>query len=109
MKDKGMKWVIVADVMAIIVVGLLLWASYIDREVERQQLEAQAETQLGQDKPAPKSYDFDLQLTPQNCEGVDGTVDAALITDANYMDLRGWRLIRQSKPNARAASTTFML
>ena len=60
MKDKGMKWVIVADVMAIIVVGLLLWASYIDREVERQQLEAQAETQLGQDKPAPKSYDFDL-------------------------------------------------
>lgn len=86
MKDKGMKWVIVADVMAIIVVGLLLWASYIDREVERQQLEAQAETQLGQDKPAPKSYDFDLQLTPQNCEGVDGTVDAALITDANYMD-----------------------
>ena len=86
MKDKGMKWVIVADVMAIIVVGLLLWASYIDREVERQQLEAQAETQLGQDKPAPKSYDFDLQLTPQNCEGVDGSVDAALITDANYMD-----------------------
>lgn len=86
MKDKGMKWVIVADVMAIIVVGLLLWASYIDREVERQQLEAQAETQLGQDKPAAKSYDFDLQLTPQNCEGVDGTVDAALITDANYMD-----------------------
>ena len=40
MKDKGMKWVIIADVMAVIVVGLFLWASYIDREVERQELEA---------------------------------------------------------------------
>ena len=26
MKDKGMKWVIVADLMEIIVVGLMLWA-----------------------------------------------------------------------------------
>ena len=52
MKDKGMKWVIIADVMAVIVVGLFLWASYIDREVERQELEAQAAAQLGQDKKA---------------------------------------------------------
>ncbi len=86
MKDKGMKWVILADVMAVIVVGLLFWASYIDREVEREQQEAQAEVQLGHKKTAAKSYDFDLQLAPQNCEGVDGTVDAVLITDANYMD-----------------------
>ena len=86
MKDKGMKWVIIADVMAVIVVGLFLWASYIDREVERQELEAQAAAQLGQDKKVAKSYDFDLALAPQNCEGVNGTVNAVLITDANYMD-----------------------
>lgn len=85
MKDKAMWWVIVADVMAVIVVGLLLWASYIEREVANQQLEAQAAAQLGQDAQA-KNYDFDLALTPQNCEGVDGSVNVVLITDANYMD-----------------------
>ena len=73
MKDKGMKWVIIADVMAVVIVGLLLWASYIEREVQQQQ-------------DVVKTYDFDLQLTPQNCKGVDGTVNVALITDANYMD-----------------------
>ena len=84
MKDKAMWWVIVADVMAVIVVGLLLWASYIEREVANQQLEAQAAAQLGQDAQA-KNYDFDLALTPQNCEGVDGSVNVVLITDANYI------------------------
>ncbi len=73
MKDKGMKWVIIADVMAVVIVGLLLWASYIEKEVQQQQ-------------NVVKTYDFDLQLTPQNCKGVDGTVNVALITDANYMD-----------------------
>lgn len=72
MKDKGMKWVIIADVMAVIIIGLLLWASYIERELQQQEV--------------VKTYDFDLQLTPQNCKGVDGTVNVALITDANYMD-----------------------
>ena len=37
MKDKAMWWVVVADVLAVIVVGLLLWASYIEREVANQQ------------------------------------------------------------------------
>lgn len=84
MKDKGMKWVIVADVMALIVVGLLVWASKIEKDIKQQELLAQAEEQLGHNKA--KSYDFDLALAPQNCEGVSGTVDAVLITDANYMD-----------------------
>lgn len=87
MKDKGMKWVIVADVMAVLVVGLLLLASFIERNEEKQLLEKQAEVQLGHpQQQAAKSYDFDLQLTPQNCEGVSGTVNIVLITDANYMD-----------------------
>ena len=84
MKDKGMKWVIVADVMALIVVGLLVWASKIEKDIKQQELLAQAEEQLGHNKA--KSYDFDLALAPQNCKGVSGTVDAVLITDANYMD-----------------------
>lgn len=83
MKDKAMWWVVVADVLAVIVVGLLLWASYIEREVANQQTEENAMAQLGHNA---KNYDFDLTLTPQNCEGVDGTVDVVLITDANYMD-----------------------
>ena len=37
MKDKGMKWVIIADVMIAIVVGLLVWASYIEKEDAKRQ------------------------------------------------------------------------
>lgn len=77
MKDKGMKWVIVADVLGAIVIGLLVWASMIDRELAREEEEKAA---------AVQNYDFDLRLAPQNCEGVSGVADIVLITDANYMD-----------------------
>ena len=77
MKDKGMKWVIVADVLGAIVIGLLIWASLIDRELARAEEEKAAVAQ---------NYDVDLELTPQNCGGVSGTADIVLITDANYMD-----------------------
>lgn len=77
MKDKGMKWVIVADVLGAIVIGLLVWASMIEREVERA-----AEEQT----VAVQNYDVDLKLTPQNCADINGAADVVLITDANYMD-----------------------
>lgn len=76
MKDKGMKWVIVADVLGAIVIGLLIWASRIDAEITKQ--EEQTVVQ--------QNYDIDLKLAPQNCEGVSGVADVVLITDANYMD-----------------------
>ena len=79
-KDTGMIWVWVANILTVIVLGLLLWANYLDRyNATKAQNQQQAQQQL-------QSYDFDLQLTPQNCDGVDGSVDVVLITDANYMD-----------------------
>lgn len=91
MKDKGMKWVIVADVMAVIVFGLLFAATYIERNAEKEEMAAKAAVELGEKKPVAqaegaKTYDFDLALATENCENVNGTVDIALITDANYMD-----------------------
>lgn len=77
MKDKGMKWVIVADVLGAIVIGLLVWASMIDEEIAKQETKKEVVAQ---------NYDVDLNLAPQNCEGVSGTADVVLITDANYMD-----------------------
>lgn len=80
MKDKGMKWVIVADVLGAVVIGLLIWAAQIDGEIAAQQ-------QAEEERLAKiTNYDVDLKLTPQNCEGVSGTADVVLITDANYMD-----------------------
>lgn len=88
MKDKGMKWVIVADVMIAIVVCLLVWASYIEKQEanKQSQMYAQDIKEHNEAKTQQKEYDFDLPLTPQNCEGVNGEVDVVLITDANYMD-----------------------
>lgn len=98
-KDNGMKWVIVADILGVIVIGLLLWASLIEKQeraIEMQKA-AQLEQEAGQQnleiipdieekKTLNKSYDYDLRLTPENCDGVSGTVDMVLITDTNYMD-----------------------
>lgn len=78
MKDKGMKWVVIADLMAVLVVGALVWAALIDDKT-------MVETQTAQSQDV-KSYDFDMALSPEDCAGVSGTVDVALITDANYMD-----------------------
>lgn len=78
MKDKGMKWVIIGDLMGAVVVGLLVWASLLDSEEARMAREAEAQ--------AAAVYDIDLALSPEDCNGVSGTVDIALITDANYMD-----------------------
>ena len=77
MKDKGMKWVIVADIIGVIVIGLFVWAS---------QIEKYNAAQTPDEADEVKSYDFDLALKPQVCDGVNGIVDIALITDANYMD-----------------------
>ncbi len=77
MKDKGMKWVIVADIMATVVIGLLVWASLLDK---------QAELEQSQSFTAEKSYNIDLKLAKQNCENVATQADIVLITDSNYMD-----------------------
>ena len=74
MKDKGMKWVIFADVLPIIVVGLFVWAALLDRRAEQEKIA---------ERP---NYDFDLALTKQDCRNVSGAVEVVLITDANYMD-----------------------
>lgn len=84
MKDKGMKWVIIADILVVMVIGLLFWANQIDEELGQQsQLQIAQETKI---QPQVKSYDVDLPLASQDCRGVNGTVDVVLITDANYMD-----------------------
>lgn len=80
MKNKGMKWVIVADVLAIIVVSLLLWVNYVEKENPVKK-DAQAE-QVEQ----KTTYDFDLVLTSEDCSGVNGEVDVVMITDTNYVD-----------------------
>lgn len=94
MKDKGMKWVIVADVLGAIVIGLLIWASQIDNEIAVQQAEA-------------PNYDFDLKLTPQNCDGVEGDVDVVLITDANYMDFTRVAMNSAKKTKCPASKYNF--
>ena len=78
-KDPGMKWVIFANILAIVVIALLLWANYLDRYAAQKAAKQAAVEQA-------QNYDFDLQLTPQNCDDVNGAVDIVLITDANYMD-----------------------
>lgn len=98
-KDSGMKWVIVADIMAVVVIALLLWASQIEkreRAIEMQkaaQMEQKAQQQsleiipdVEEKKTLNKSYAYDLELTKEDCSGVEGMVDLVLITDANYMD-----------------------
>ena len=77
MKDNGMKWVIVANIMAIIVIGLLICANIIERRYEQQQ---------NDEIEFARTYDYDLALTPQNCDNINGTANIVLITDANYMD-----------------------
>jgi len=98
-KDNGMKWVIIADVIGVLVIGLLLWASMIEKQEKA--LEMQKAAQMEQDAQQKsleiipvveesgtqkESYDYDLKLTPESCDGVSGTVDLVLITDTNYMD-----------------------
>ena len=78
-KDSGMKWVYAADIIAVIVIILLLLASWLERYAEKSQQQTNAEV-------SQIDYDFDLKLEPQNCENVEGTLDLVLITDANYMD-----------------------
>jgi len=92
--DPGMKWVIFADILGAIVIALLVWANVIeDKErVANAQKEAEARQALSVQNPEMQgnilneNYDYDLKLTPENCDGVSGVVDIVLITDANYMD-----------------------
>lgn len=101
MKDKGMKWVIVADVLGIIVIGLLIWASRIDNELAAQK---KAEEERLAQIP---NYDFDLKLTAQNCEGVDGAVDIVLITDENYIDFTRVAINSAKKTKCPASKYNF--
>ncbi len=82
-KDEGMKWVIVGVVLGIIVIGLWLAADILERKAAKVASYAKDTTQTVSQNA---DYDFDLVLTEQNCNGVDGKVDIVLITDANYMD-----------------------
>ncbi len=83
MKDSGMKWVIVANILGIIVTGLLLCASFIEKNVERRnQLAEQEAKKVAQQK----KENFGYRVEPELCYGVEGDVNIVLITDANYMD-----------------------
>ena len=64
MKDKGMKWVIVADVMIAIVVCLLVWASYIEKQEanKQSQMYAQDIKEHNEAKTQQKEYDFDCYV-----------------------------------------------
>ena len=98
--DPGMKWVIFADVLGALVIGLLIWANIVERQgmAEAAKKAAQEQQAVSTQQPAPaatpeaqkktlnENYDYDLKLTPENCDGVSGTVDLVLITDTNYMD-----------------------
>lgn len=77
MKDSGMKWVIVANIMAIIVITLLICANVLERKALLMQTE---KTQI------VRAYDYDLNITKENCDNISGKVDIALITDSNYVD-----------------------
>ncbi len=84
-KDEGMKWVIFADILGAIVIGLLVWASMIKEETTDVQSVSQSNNVSVQVADFP-NYDFDMRLADQDCTNVEGLVNAVLITDANYMD-----------------------
>lgn len=84
--EEGMKWVFVAFGLGLVVMGLLIWSSLIARDANIAEAEAVARQQQENSAAGTKNYDFDLALTPQNCEGVGEEVNMVLITDANYMD-----------------------
>jgi len=90
--EESIKWVWVAIALGLVVMGLLIWSSLIARDANRAVAESRAMMQNAQfedaenDFAVAQNYDFDLVLSPQNCEGVNGEVNMVLITDANYMD-----------------------
>lgn len=95
MKDKGMKWVIALDVLAIIIVGLFVAAALLDRKAENEAAQVAA-------RP---NYDFDLALTKEDCTDVSGVVDVVLITDANYMDFT--RVAINSAKQTKCPNSTY--
>lgn len=82
-KDEGLIWVIIGVIFGIVVIGLWLTADILERKAASVAAREQVAEQVTSQRA---DYDFDLPLTPQNCDGVNGTVDLVLITDANYMD-----------------------
>lgn len=90
--EESIKWVWVAFGLGLVIMGLLIWSSFIARDARRAEVAAKAQQQSSQSQnvdaelKASQNYDFDLVLSPQNCEGVSGEVNMVLITDANYMD-----------------------
>lgn len=88
-KDPGMKWVIFANVLLVVIMALLVTASYFEKiasKNKKQEIDNIEKVESVSSLDDYKNYDFDLKITPQNCEGVSGDVDIVLITDANYMD-----------------------
>ena len=87
--EESIKWVWAALGLGMVIMVLLIWSSLITKDVNLAEAEIKARLQDNQSQnmvDATYDYDFDLVLSPQNCEGVSGQVDMVLITDANYMD-----------------------
>lgn len=76
--NKRLLWSILGVILGIIIVSFWLVINIIEnhRDVGNRAL----------GEHLTSNYDFDLELIPQNCDGVSGKVDIVLITDANYMD-----------------------
>lgn len=75
MNKVAFKWLLVAYVLAIAVVGGLLFQYFQPKENK------QVKT-----LDFMPTYDFALKPTSQKCDNVSGDVNLVLITDANYMD-----------------------
>lgn len=110
-KDPGMKWVIFADILGAIVIALLVIANILSKYEGVQDNSDAANIanvtdgqKVEKNASVAKNYNFDLQLTPQNCENVSGNVNIVLITDANYMDFTRVA-INSAKENKCPAST----
>ena len=88
-KDPGMKWVIFADILVAVIVALLIASSMMNNLAVKNSQGTEKKTVSARSegiKSNSVNYDFDLQLTPQNCANVSGEAHIVLITDANYMD-----------------------
>lgn len=94
MNKVAFKWLIVAYVVAIAVIGLLLVQYLLPKDKK------QAKT-----LDFMPAYDFALKPTPQNCNNVEGDVNMVLITDTNYVDFT--RVAMQSAINTKCPNSKY--
>lgn len=109
-KDPGMKWVIVANIMIAIVVALLVMASYIERKAKNEEIKIannMGQGEFFEANSGVKNYDFDLELTKQNCDNVKGDVDIVLITDGNYMEFTRVAILSAKKTKCENSKYNF--